>query len=171
MHPASYELNASSSGGAPFLPPFSGLSTDQDGDPESGGPKPLPAQDPLLVSILSKLGTTNGAGKAPEGSALPKLGSGGDMDINIRLWLVDYQDLRLEAQIGEGAFGRVRQNWLGKPSPQAEAAGTHQRAGCREACCGPWRVGGCHCWEPTLQGPHAAECRSMWAGFARQMSL
>jgi hypothetical protein len=77
----------------------------------------MAVRDPLLVSIISQLDTSTASGSstlpAPSSnSRSEKSGLGESMDV--RGWRIDFRELRFQAQIGAGSFGRVGAAQLGK---------------------------------------------------------
>jgi hypothetical protein len=85
------------------------------------GSQDLMASDPLLASLLFKLNTSRdavaaaAAGPSPDGgtahgSPSPSSSRGKATCVNmelVKLWLLDFRELQLRKEIGEGSFGKV----------------------------------------------------------------
>ena len=78
--------------------------------------------DPLLAWLTRSRagaapgGTGSGGSAPPSGSgglatvlsAKSAHGRGGSMGVDVKMWMLNFEDFELSKQIGEGSFGRVR---------------------------------------------------------------
>ena len=66
------------------------------------------ASNPFLASIATRLTSdTNSSGQLPGTARSSTRNARTISGVNVGVWLIDYNDLRLGHQIGEGSFGKV----------------------------------------------------------------
>jgi hypothetical protein len=76
----------------------------------------LLANDPLLASIVTKLGAAPGSSGLASKRIRRQL-------VDVKIWVIDFAELTLRRQIGAGSFGRVRPQGVGMVGVRAWGCG------------------------------------------------